>query len=173
LALAPIIATQLLGFVTWRWVFALVALPGLILGLIMFYVIREPKVTPKVASEETPASLGHVLKSRNIIAAMGAPCCAMTGVFVLGALLPLYLTGYLLLDTQRMGLVVSAIGVGGFLGQFGLPGLSDVVRRRVASIAGLTRFIYFATTHLLAAVSCACRHWSLAIRFSTALWCLF
>ena len=54
LALAPIIATQLLNYVTWRWVFALVAVPGLILGLMMFYVIREPKVTHRVASGHTP-----------------------------------------------------------------------------------------------------------------------
>lgn len=136
LALSPIIATQLLGFVSWRWVFALVAIPGLILGAIMFFVIREPKLEKAVASEHAPASLGHVLKSRNIIVAMAALCCAMTGVFVLGALLPLYLTDYLSLGTQKMGLVVSAIGFGGFLGQFGLPGLSDLVGRRLASIVG-------------------------------------
>ena len=135
-ALSPIIATQLLGFVSWRWVFALVAVPGLILGAIMLFVIREPKVTKAVASEHAPASLGHVLKSRNILVAMAALCCAMTGVFVLGALLPLYLTDYLALGTQKMGLVVSAIGFGGFLGQFGLPGLSDLVGRRLASIVG-------------------------------------
>ncbi|CAD6522069.1 Sialic acid transporter NanT [Paraburkholderia kirstenboschensis] len=137
LALSPIIATQLLSFVTWRWVFALVAIPGLVLGAIMFFVIREPKVTRRAGpSEHAPANLGHVLKNRNIVVAMGALCCAMTGVFVLGALLPLYLTGYLSLDTQKMGLVVSAIGFGGFLGQFGLPGLSDLVGRRLASIVG-------------------------------------
>ncbi|WOD20397.1 MFS transporter [Paraburkholderia kirstenboschensis] len=137
LALSPIIATQLLSFGTWRWVFALVAIPGLVLGAIMFFVIREPKATRRPGpSEHAPASLGHVLKNRNIVVAMGALCCAMTGVFVLGALLPLYLTGYLSLDTQKMGLVVSAIGFGGFLGQFGLPGLSDVVGRRLASIVG-------------------------------------
>jgi sugar phosphate permease len=55
---------------------------------------------------------------------------------VLGAMLPLYLTEYLALDTQRMGVVVSAIGFGGFIGQFGLPGLSDLIGRRVAGIVG-------------------------------------
>ncbi|MDI9682574.1 MFS transporter, partial [Burkholderia cenocepacia] len=64
LALSPIIATQLLGFVSWRWVFALVAVPGLVLGAIMVFVIREPKVAQDVASEHAPASLGHVLKRR-------------------------------------------------------------------------------------------------------------
>ncbi|NVI06677.1 MFS transporter [Paraburkholderia youngii] len=141
LALSPIIATQLLSVVTWRWVFALVSVPGLILGVLMFFVIREPKAAPQATPKRPacPAERGNwrdVLKSRNIPIAMAALFCAMTGVFVLGAMLPLYLTEYLSLDTQRMGVVVSAIGFGGFIGQFGLPGLSDLTGRRVASIVG-------------------------------------
>ncbi|MEX3812868.1 MFS transporter [Paraburkholderia sp. BR13439] len=141
LALSPIIATQLLSVVTWRWVFALVSVPGLILGVLMFFVIREPKAAPQARPKRPacPAERGNwrdVLKSRNIPIAMAALFCAMTGVFVLGAMLPLYLTEYLSLDTQRMGVVVSAIGFGGFIGQFGLPGLSDLTGRRVASIVG-------------------------------------
>ncbi|MBB5402242.1 MFS transporter [Paraburkholderia youngii] len=141
LALSPIIATQLLSVVTWRWVFALVSVPGLILGVLMFFVIREPKTAPQATPKRPacPAERGNwrdVLKSRNIPIAMAALFCAMTGVFVLGAMLPLYLTEYLSLDTQRMGVVVSAIGFGGFIGQFGLPGLSDLTGRRVASIVG-------------------------------------
>lgn len=137
LALSPIIATQLLSVMSWRGVFALVSIPGLILGLLMFRVIREPQGAPKpVATTAARGNWRDVLKSRNIRVAMAALFCAMTGVFVLGAMLPLYLTEYLSLDTQRMGVVVSAIGFGGFIGQFGLPGLSDLVGRRVASIVG-------------------------------------
>ncbi|WP_109483692.1 MFS transporter [Paraburkholderia sp. C35] len=145
LALSPIIATQLLDVMSWRWVFALVSVPGLILGLLMYRVIREPKSASESVSNGSPAktteqaprgSWRDVLKSRNIPVAMVALFCAMTGVFVLGAMLPLYLTEYLALDTQRMGIVVSAIGFGGFVGQFGLPGLSDLVGRRFASVVG-------------------------------------
>ncbi|MBB5458015.1 hypothetical protein HDG33_001658 [Paraburkholderia sp. Cpub6] len=113
LALSPIIATQLLSVVTWRCVFALVSVPGLILGVLMFFVIREPKASPQ-ATPKRPRCLAErgnwrdVLKSRNIPIAMAALFCAMTGVFVLGAMLPLYLTEYLSLDTQRMGVVVSS-----------------------------------------------------------------
>ncbi|OLL31781.1 MFS transporter [Burkholderia sp. SRS-W-2-2016] len=150
LALAPIIATQLLNVMSWRGVFALVSVPGLILGVLMYFVIREPKAAADAparasahggshSSAAAPAARGNwrdVLKSRNIPVAMAALFCAMTGVFVLGAMLPLYLTEYLSLDTQRMGVVVSAIGFGGFIGQFGLPGLSDLIGRRPASIVG-------------------------------------
>lgn len=137
LALSPIIATQLLGVMSWRWVFALVSVPGLILGLLMYRVIREPK--PVATPESAEPERGHwrdVIRSRNIPVAMVALFCAMTGVFVLGAMLPLYLTQYLGLDTQHMGVVASAIGFGGFVGQFGLPGLSDLMGRRLASVVG-------------------------------------
>ncbi|CAG9256827.1 MFS transporter [Paraburkholderia unamae] len=141
LALAPIIATQLLGVMSWRWVFALVSVPGLVLGLLMYRVIREPRaaMTSEAGTAAAPLERGHwrdVIRSRNIPVAMVALFCAMTGVFVLGAMLPLYLTQYLALDTQHMGMVASAIGFGGFVGQFGLPGLSDLVGRRTASLAG-------------------------------------
>src|SRR6266853_3744288 len=50
LGFAPIIATQLLKVVpSWRWVFVAVAIPGLILGIIMFFVIREPKARTAAA----------------------------------------------------------------------------------------------------------------------------
>jgi predicted MFS family arabinose efflux permease len=137
LALSPIIATQLLSVVTWRWVFALVSIPGLILGLLMLRVIREPQQARKpAAATRERIDWRTVLKRRNIVVAMVALFCAMTGVFVLGAMLPLYLTEYLSLDTRHMGVVVSAIGFGGFVGQFGLPGLSDIVGRRLASVVG-------------------------------------
>lgn len=138
LALAPIIATQLLGVMSWRWIFALVALPGLILGLLMYFIIREPN-TQQVAETEFPARVGSwrdVIKSRNVMLAMIALFCAMTAVFVLGAMLPLYLTQYLMLDMRSMGFVASAVGFGGFFGQFGLPGLSDFIGRRTAGIIG-------------------------------------
>ena len=53
LALSPIIATQLLNVMSWRWVFALVSIPGLILGLLMFRVIREPQSAPNGANKAT------------------------------------------------------------------------------------------------------------------------
>jgi MFS family permease len=137
LALAPIIATQLLGVMSWRWIFALVAIPGLIIGLLMFVVIRDPE--QKTVHQTVTAHNGNwrdVLKSRNIVVAMIGLFCAMTVVFVLSAMLPLYLTGYLGFDTQRMGIVLSAIGFGGFFGQFGLPGLSDFIGRRNAAMLG-------------------------------------
>ena len=46
LALGPIIAIQLLNVVpSWRWVFWIVAIPGFVVGLLLFFTLREPKDT--------------------------------------------------------------------------------------------------------------------------------
>lgn len=149
LAFAPIIATQLLAVTTWRWVFVLVAVPGLITAVLLAITIREP-VTVAVkgagghAAQRAP--VGDVFKHRNVWLGMLSLCCAMTGIFVLSALAPSYLTDYLKLSREQMGFVTSAIGFGGFFGQFGLPGLSDLFGRKVMAIIGFLGgaiFLYF------------------------------
>jgi len=67
---------------------------------------------------------------------MAALFCAMTGVFVLSGMLPIYLTEYLKLSSVQMGFVASAVGWGGFLGQFAWPGISDMLGRRPTAVLG-------------------------------------
>ena len=78
--LGPIIATQLLLVVpSWRWVFWAVAIPGLVIGILMFFVLKEPQETQGGALVgEAPAGhggggtegWGSVLKSKNIVLCM-------------------------------------------------------------------------------------------------------
>jgi predicted MFS family arabinose efflux permease len=138
LGFGPIIATQLLRIVpTWRWVFFVVAIPGLILGVLMFWVIRDlPQHTAQAQTERHPWV--KIFHSRNVVLSMAALLCAMTGVFVLSAMVPNYLVDYLHLTTSQMGFVTSAIGFGGFVGQFAVPGLSDVFGRRIMAILSFT-----------------------------------
>jgi predicted MFS family arabinose efflux permease len=136
LGFGPIIATQLMAVVpSWRWVFLIVAIPGFILGALMFFVLRDP-VASKAASRtaESSGRWVEIFRSRNIVLSMAALLCAMTGVFVLSAMVPNYLVDYLHLSPGQMGFVMSAIGFGGFVGQFGIPGLSDVFGRKIMAI---------------------------------------
>ncbi len=147
LAFAPIIATQLLAVTSWRWVFVLVAIPGLVTAVLLGMTIREP-VTVKAAAGHTVhrAPLGTVFKHRNVPLGMLTLFCAMTGIFVLSALIPSYLTDHLRLSPAQMGFVTSAIGFGGFFGQFGLPGLSDLFGRKIMAVVGFSvgaLFLYF------------------------------
>lgn len=137
--LGPIIATQLLQYVTWRQVFWVVAIPGFIVGALLFIVLREPKDTQGGAaigavSHRSGGGYREVLKSRNIVLCMIALMCAMACIFVLGGMLPNYLIDYLKLTPTQMGFVTSALGFGGFVGQFGVPGISDKLGRKPTAV---------------------------------------
>ncbi|MGN5533901.1 MULTISPECIES: MFS transporter [unclassified Acinetobacter] len=154
LGLGPIIATQLMLVVpSWREVFWVVAIPGFILAVFLFFVLREPEQTQggqllileKQAESKEKVNWFALLKTRNILLSMIGLFCTMSCVFVISAMVPLYLENYLKLTPQDMGIVVSAIGFGGFLGQFLVPTFSDWIGRRAASILsflGSAIFIY-------------------------------
>jgi predicted MFS family arabinose efflux permease len=132
-ALAPIIATQMLTFTTWRNVFLIAGIPGVIVAILIAVVIREPDTIGKPKAGAAPrASIKEVFTHRNVPLGMITLICAMTGVFVMGAMMPTYLVDYLKLTPTQMGFVSSAIGFGGFLGQFGLPAISDLIGRKMA-----------------------------------------
>jgi predicted MFS family arabinose efflux permease len=134
-AIGPILATQLLLFTTWRKVFWLVGVPGLVVAAALWFVIREPVASTAHAAGHAPtrAPLSQLFKHRNVPLAMVTLLCAMTGVFVLSAVMPNYLVDYLKLTGPQMGFVTSAIGFGGALGQFGLLTVSDFIGRRTTT----------------------------------------
>jgi len=152
LALGPIIATQLLRFTTWEYVFMLVGIPGLILAGFMWFIVREPETTAAGAhGHHAPRpTFTDLFKHRNVTLAMLTLMCAMTGIFVLAAMMPVYLETFLKLTPQQMGFVTSAIGFGGFLGQFGIPAISDIIGRKIATlmsfvVAALFLYLFIGT----------------------------
>lgn len=135
LALGPIIATQLLEVTSWRWVFAIVGIPGLLIALAMFFVVREPNIPVTATGERAPRpGFGELFQNRNVALAMLTLMCAMTGIFVQAAMMPSYLTDYLGLSMGEMGFVTAAIGAGGCIGQFALPAVSDIIGRKPATL---------------------------------------
>src|SRR5450755_3437440 len=87
LALGPIIATQLLKVVpSWREVFWVVAIPGIIVGILMYFVLKDPgklnlgEKPENNQSDKTSAWL-KVLKTRNVIICMLILCCSMACIF--------------------------------------------------------------------------------------------
>ena len=135
--IGPILATQLLLFTTWRHVFWIVGLPGIVVAVILWFVIREPATlaAQRGTTVVARASLGALFRHRNVPLAMVTLLCAMTGIFVLSAMMPNYLVDFVKLTGPQMGIVTSAIGFGGALGQFGLLTVSDFIGRRTATLA--------------------------------------
>lgn len=129
--IAPIVATQLLEVLpSWREVFMIVAVPGFVLAYLLHRVLRD---APRGVVPAPRASWTDVIKARNVV--LGALCllAAMSCIFVLGAMVPSYLVDFLHLRPVTMGLVMSGMGWGGFLGEFMVAGISDRIGRRPAT----------------------------------------
>ena len=136
LGVGPIIATQLLAVVpSWRWVFFIVAIPGLILGALMHWTIRDVAHSQASSEQTVVQRWSKIFHSRNVALSMVALLCAMTGVFVISAMVPNYLVDFLHLTPAQMGLVMSAIGFGGFVGQIAVPAFSDFLGRKAMAVA--------------------------------------
>lgn len=141
LGFAPIITAHLLDHMSWRWVFAIVGIPGLIVAILVAMHIREPATVTarKAAASSTPApkmSVKAMFSHRNVPLSMICLLCAMCGIFVISAFAPAYLTGYLKLDDKTAANVAAAIGFGGFFGQWLLPSASDLLGRRTMAVVG-------------------------------------
>jgi MFS family permease len=162
-AIGPIIATQLLLVASWRTVFMLVGIPGLIMAVAMFFLVREPAHHAAGATPLARPSFADLFKHRNVPLAMLTLMCAMGGIFVMGAMMPNYLTDYLHLSIQDMGFVTSAIGFGGCIGQFAMPALSDFIGRKLTTL--LSYILAAVFTYLFAQAG--------ADSLSTLFWLLF
>ena len=139
-ALGPIIATQLLNVVpSWRWVFWIVAIPGFIVGVLLFFVLREPKDTQAGAligatqSERCVARSAEGAEHRRVHARVAVRDGVRVRARRDGADLSRKRAAA---HPGQMGVVTSALGFGGFFGQFGWPGLSDRFGRKPLAILG-------------------------------------
>ncbi len=138
LALAPLLVTQLLDFVAWRWIFVLVTLPGLLIAYGLFRVLRPLTLEEAAAHtsiRDTGAHLWRDLfKYRAIRLNIVAMFCWLNCIIVLTALLPGYLSDYLRMSLGSMGLVLSGIGFGATLGDVVMPWLSDTLGRKTVAV---------------------------------------
>ncbi|WP_313234781.1 MFS transporter [Sporosarcina ureae] len=131
LGLGPIIATQLLKVVpSWHWVFVVSCIPGFIVAYLLYRVIREPEFIQKPVKQVEKRSWSEIFKYRNVILCMIGLFGLMSCFFVIGSMMPNYLTDYLNLSISEMGFISSAVGFGGFAGALLIPFISDHVGRK-------------------------------------------
>ena len=142
LGLGPILATQLLGVLpSWRWVFALVAIPGLLTAYLLHRVLRDRPLVAATAGQSIPdmarGEWRRALRAHNVPLCVAVMACTSGALNVVIAMTPNYLTDHLHLPVERMGFVMSAVGAGAFAGGLTLPGLSDRFGRKPVMLFGV------------------------------------
>jgi MFS family permease len=137
LALGPLLATQLLNVVpSWRWIFLLVSIPGLILAWYMYRDLRDTNA----GATSTQAQLvgwSATFRYRNVILNILIMSCWLSCLVVIAAFLPNYMVDHLHFSLPEMGLVMSASGLGSAIGMVLIPSLSDRLGRKPVLLFGV------------------------------------
>ncbi|MEX3967850.1 MFS transporter [Paraburkholderia sp. EG286B] len=137
MAICPLFVVWALNVLpSWHWVFVIVVPPGLIIAALLAKVLRSfgPAQT---AEEATKYTWRDVILHGNVLPATLLQCCSMSGLVVLSAFLPHYLTDHLKLDRDSMGTVLSGFGLGATIGLVAVPALSDWLGRKLVIVIAL------------------------------------
>ena len=138
LGLGPIIAVSLLQYVSWEWVFAIIALPGFVLAYFLHRTLRTPNQQDSNAVEGIQPTFREAFAYRNVLFGTLGMVCFFSSLHPLSAFMPSYMTDYMNLPMQQMGMVMSAIGTGGVIGMMLVPALSDHLGRKPTMTVAMT-----------------------------------
>ncbi|GAB3251856.1 MFS transporter [Arthrobacter pigmenti] len=148
--LAPLVIVAVALAFGWRTAFFLTIIPGLILCVFVFKVMREPKAAqtaasalaeddvamaaPAVAPARPKGAIKEVLKNRNIILSIIIFSGFLVYVMALQVFGPLYLTNVKGFSPSAMSFVLAAFGLGAALWGFIVPLISDRIGRKPAAV---------------------------------------
>ncbi|MFT4149784.1 MAG: MFS transporter [Paracoccaceae bacterium] len=131
----PLAIPQLLKVMDWRGIFLLFVIPAIALAILTWRILPA-RVAPAAAAGADAANWRSALASGNIRLGMGLMLCWLACLITLGAFMPSYLTNVLEMPIERMGFVMSAIGIGGTIGTIILPWLSDKIGIKAVMMGG-------------------------------------
>lgn len=131
--LGPIVATELADSYGWRTTLLLSIVPGLLLALLMYAVLKpDPKSAPPVHAESgnVLADLARLLRIPNMRVALAVAATFTAWLVLQNTFLTVFLTQEKGLDPTLAGRVISMGGWAGIIGGIGLPFLSDRIGRK-------------------------------------------
>jgi predicted MFS family arabinose efflux permease len=150
LGLAPLFVAGVLRFIEWRLVFLTFVIPGLLLAFSVWKTIPSLAPAAKAEPRRSWSDWKAVLGYSNVRVAALLMLCWLTCLITTSAFMPNYLVDHLKLAPEKMGIVMSAIGLGATVGTLLLPWLSDRVGRRpvmaLSSIGVLISLLLLANT---------------------------
>ena len=150
LGLAPLFVAGVLRYIEWRLVFLIFVLPGLLLAYSVWKTIPARAASSGAERRGSWSDWKTVVGYSNVRVAALLMLCWLTCLITTSAFMPNYLVDHVGLAPDRMGVVMSAIGLGATVGTFLLPWLSDKVGRRpvmaLSSLCVLASLLLLANT---------------------------
>jgi MFS family permease len=143
-AIGPILSTQLMVHYGWRFVFYIYAIPAVVLGILIWTVLKETASTQatlaarrsgskreqRLDAEGRPISYWDVWKYRNILLLMATWAFNMAFLWLFTSFGTLFMAKVHQIPITTVGLIMSGFGFGAFLGAPILGMVSDHIGRR-------------------------------------------
>lgn len=136
ITIGPLLVTQLIAHTNWHWAFVIISLPSLLLGLLIWMFTNEVKPEPliKMSDAKPKTNILELLKHRNVIVSLFISVFCMAGLWIFNSFVPLFLTSVGQLSIEKMGMVMSIMGIFGIVTTIGIPVISDHFGRKKALI---------------------------------------
>jgi MFS family permease len=137
LGLGPVIGIALLDVLpSWHWVFAVIALPGLVLAYVLSKVMRDSQATVQTIQSADQVSFKDILPIKSVWVHTLVMVCMFTSAIPLAIFFPNYMTDYLHLTLENMSQMMIGLGLGSLTGTVMLPALSDRWGRKPLMLLG-------------------------------------
>ena len=132
LTLAPILSTQVAVRFGWRLAFFVVGVPGLVMALLIWKFVREPRrISDELRSHKINLrGLLVVLRYRNVWLSCLAAVGFMSWLFLQNIFAPVYIIEVRHQTAETAGFLLGASGLGSFFLGFLLPMFSDRIGRK-------------------------------------------
>jgi MFS family permease len=141
------VAGWLVGkFGSWRPVFYVVSLPAILIGVLLWFVMHEPPsvaeaIRKRKAGEKVEKSKGadkgsirEAFKYKNVLLSSINSIPVMGWLYIFTAFSSSFLEKVHGFGMLQIGLIISASGLGGFIGEFTMGSVSDIIGRKKALI---------------------------------------
>lgn len=139
----PILLVAVASHAGWRGAFMIAGVPGLLVGLAIWRLLREPEPGPPPEtarrSPTPPPSSPHrwlsLLKVRNLALCAVIAMMSVAWFFILLTFVPLFLVRHLHFSPATMSITMSLVGLAGVLSAVLVPAVADRFGRRLAICA--------------------------------------
>ncbi len=143
---SPIAGVLIERFGDWRPVFYVISTPAIIIGIILYFVMREtPSITEAIRARKAGQKLENkkpvekekvfdALKYKNVIISSINSIPVMGWLYIYTVFSAIFLSEVHEFGLATVTFIIAASGVGGFLGEFIMGTVSDVIGRKKALI---------------------------------------
>ncbi|WP_375447602.1 MFS transporter [uncultured Fibrella sp.] len=149
--LAPVVLVQIAENMGWRNAFFVAGIPGLVLGLLAWRLVKKSTAESAASPEKSAISLSDLWQYSNIRWGIPVACCVFGWWFATLPFLANYLVNTQGMSADDMGKTMGLLGVSGLVSSIIVPGLSDRIGRKKVLIGFMSLgVIYPFAVHFLA-----------------------